>query len=67
MLYVDPEGGEEGTSYVGSKKDKLEREAVLYPMINGIAISGKRIDTQRPTKVLVTRERLRELRKKIAR
>lgn len=62
---MDPEGEDE--TYVGSKKDNMDREPVLYPMINGIAISGKRIDTQRPTKVLVTRERLRELRKKIAR
>ena len=62
VLHVDPERG--GGSHVDTKKDG---DPAPYPMVDGIAVSGKRIDLQRPTKVLQMRERLRELRKKIAR
>ena len=65
VLYVDPERG--GGSHVESKDTKKDGDPVPYPMVDGIAVSGKRIDLQRPTKVLQMRERLRELRKKIAR
>ena len=39
----------------------------LFPLHNGIAISGEKIDEQRATRVLILREKMRELHKKSSR
>ena len=38
----------------------------FYSMINGISISGERIDLMPPTKILIHRKRIKELRHKLA-
>ncbi len=65
VLYVEPsEADGEGE---GEEEEESEDDTHFYPMINGINITGKRIDLMPPTKTLLMRERIKELRKKIAR
>ncbi len=49
------------------EEDEEEDSSLTYPLINGIVISGERIDLQKPTRVLLMRKSIRELRKKIVR
>ena len=57
IIYVEP--SEEGD-------DSDDEESHFYPMINGIGISGERIDLMPPTKILLMRKDLKELRHKLA-
>ena len=61
ILPVNPAGKEE------EEEEEEEEDGLMYPMINGIKITGERIDLQRPTKVLLMRKKVQELHKKIAR
>ena len=44
----------------------VEETPMLYTLHSGIAISGERIDKQRSARVLMLREKMKELRKKVS-
>lgn len=55
--------------YVEQKEEEEKTEEELpqlYPMHNGIVISGERIDLQRSTKVLLKRLAIKQLRQNLA-
>ena len=54
----------------GEEEEEEEEEEEgdkMFPVINGIKISGARIDLQQPTRILLMRKNVTELRRKVAR
>ena len=68
---MDPEdileGEEEEDDDEGEEGEGEEEGGKMFPLINGIKISGARIDLQQPTRILLLRKNMTELRRKVAR
>ena len=47
-----------------SSSEMEEEPTPMYPLHTGVAVSGERIDQQRTTRVLLLREKMKELHKK---